>query len=78
MSEKVINNLNIKNEKPARTLVWRMGWQCQRGKAFSPEELLFKDASLCVRHLKVPMLWRKLLKVFIRNFWEPYHLCTSR
>lgn len=45
-----------------------MGWQCQRNKAFSPEELLFKNVSLWVRYLKVLMLWRKLLKVFILNF----------
>lgn len=32
--------------KHLRTLVWRMGWQCQRNKAFSPEEPFFKDLRL--------------------------------
>lgn len=40
-----MHNLNIKI-KHSRALVRRLGWQCQRNKAFSPEGLFFKDLKL--------------------------------
>lgn len=76
MSEKVINNLNIKNKT-------RKDFGMENGLAVSAQESCFSRGaafqavkSLC--YLKVLMLWRKLLKVFILNFWELHHFCSSR
>lgn len=67
MSEKVINNLNIKNKT-------RKNFGMENGLAVSAQQSCFSRGAA----LKVLMLWRKLLKVFILNFWELYRFCPSR